>query len=181
MSPNRNETSAPPNARHIETLRSAHSEACEVLAQQVETLSDIDDKALRTVRIALIVFGIGLSATAFPNGTAFLNWITVGGMVSLTLSVLFGIVTYGASNPPVGVGPEYLDEARTTPYTEAEWRDLLVSGYDEWITDVERQIQSNARTLLLAQLFLGCSVVLLATGVSLALGGYVEPVVRPVT
>lgn len=80
----------------------------------------------------------------------------------------------------MGIGSQYLDEARTVPYTEAEWRALLVAGYDEWIAEVERQIKSNARTLLLAQTFLGSGVVLFTIGVSLALSGYVEPVVQPI-
>lgn len=96
MSPSRNEQSTPPNGRHVETLRVTQAEAREVLAHQLETLSDIDDKAMRTVRIALVVFGIVLSASTFPNGTAFVNWVTVGGAVSLILSILCGIGTYGA-------------------------------------------------------------------------------------
>jgi hypothetical protein len=180
MSPGLDEQSPVPNGRYVETLRITQAEAREVLSQQVETLSDIDGKAMRTVRIALIVFGIVVSATTFPKGIAFLNWITVCGILSLTLSIVCGIVTYEASNPAVGIGPEYLEEARTIPYTEAEWRALLIAGYEEWVTDIERQIKSNARTLLLAQLFLGIGVVLFTIGVSLALSGYVESVVQPI-
>lgn len=167
----------PPSGRHVRTLRITRKEAREVLDTQLATITDIDEKAMRTVRIALLLVGIALSASAFPNAVMLVNWVTISAVFSLVLSILCGIVTYGASNPAVGVSRRYLTEAREVPYTEAEWLTLVIAGYDEWIADAEQLTTSNVRTLTASQLFLGCGLVLLTTGVLLGLLGHLDPVI----
>jgi hypothetical protein len=81
------------------------------------------------------------------------------------LTVLSGLATYSASDPKVGVGPQYLIDARTGDYDEAEWFDSLVSGYESWIREMEELNDGNSRMLTLTQLFLGVSIVLVAVGI----------------
>lgn len=160
---------APPAGRHIETLRTSQVEARSVLDQQLSTLSDIDAKAMRTVRIALLLLGIVLSATAFPDETVFVTWLTIPGLVSISVSILFGLLTYTSPDPTVGPSTDYFEDVRVEPYSEAEWRTLLLSGYIEWIGDVEELNSSNARTLILSQISLGIGVALLIGGTILAI------------
>ena len=170
MTPDSDERPAtPPAGRHIETLRTSQIEARSVLDQQLSTLSDIDEKALRTVRIALLLLGIVLSATAFPDRAVFVIWLTIPGIVSISVSILFGLLTYTSPDPTVGPSTDFFEDVRVEPYSEAEWRTLLISGYVEWIGDVEELNSSNARTLIFSQLSLGIGVAFLTTGTILSI------------
>ncbi|USZ66831.1 hypothetical protein NGM10_08810 [Halorussus salilacus] len=148
----------------VEVLQSGREEARIVLDHQLRFLSEIHTKALRTVRITILVFGLVLSATAFPRSEQYLNAFTVAGVGSLAMSILFGLVTYSVSNSQLGVGPNYLLDARTMSYRESEWLDLLLSGYSEWIADMERLNDSTIVALTTTQLFLGVGIVLLVVG-----------------
>lgn len=169
-------STAPPG-RHVQTLRVTREESRDVLDTQLEKISSIDEKALRTIRNAVLLLGIALSTGALPNGASLVNWATLGGTISITLSILSGIVTYVTSNPSVGVGSAYLTEAREVPYTEAEWLTLVIAGYSEWIADAEQLATSNVRTLTISQFFLGCGIVLLTVGTLLGLFGHLDPAV----
>lgn len=148
----------------VEVLRSGREEARVVLDHQLQFLSEMHTKALRTVRITILVFGLVLSATAFPRSEQYLNPFTVAGIGSLASSILFGLVTYSVSNSQLGVGPNYLLDARTMSYRESEWLDLLLSGYSEWIEDMERLNDSTIVALTTTQIFLGIGVVFLVLG-----------------
>lgn len=127
-------------------------------------LSEMHTKALRTVRVTVLVFGLVFSATAFPQSEQYINQFTMADIGLLALSILSGIVTYSVSNSQLGIGPNYLLDARAMSYREAEWLDVLLSGYEGWIRDMKRLNDSNMVALTTTQIFLGIGVVLLAVG-----------------
>jgi hypothetical protein len=132
-------------------------------------LSEMHTKALRMVRITVLVFGLVLSASTLPETARYVNRFTVAGIGSLALSILLGLVTYSISNAELGVGPNYLLDAQTMSYEEAEWLDVLLGGYREWIADMERLNRSNTLALTVTQTVLGIGVVLLTVGFSAGL------------
>lgn len=102
----------------VEVLRSSREEARTVLDHQIQLLSEIHAKALRTIRITVLVLGVILSSTAFPETRQFVNWLTVAGVTSLVFAILSGLVAYTASNPNFGTSPDYLFDVRTTVTTK---------------------------------------------------------------
>lgn len=155
----------------VEVLRSGREEARIVLDHQLQMLDDMHTKAVRTVRITVLVLGLALSATAFPDATKFSNWFTLIGVGTLAVAILSGLVVYTAPDPKVGVGPLYLSELRTSGYDESEWFGALIEGYEEWIVDMEELNRSNARLLGYTQGLLGLGVVLLLAGFLVGIAG----------
>jgi len=88
----------------VEVLRSGREEARVVLDHQLQLLSETHTKALRTVRITGVVFGLILSTATFLNVSRFVNILTIGGVGCLVLAILSGLVTYNTSSPEFGVG-----------------------------------------------------------------------------
>lgn len=125
-----------PANRDKETLEKTCEEARTALDHQIDLLRDMDDKAMRSVRITLLTLGIFLSASAFPGSLRFFNLITISGVGSLVISILFGLITYSASEPSFGIGKSYAEEIRTTAYTEEEgWKCSLRgtrNGVERW-------------------------------------------------
>lgn len=153
----------------VEVLRSRCKEARVVLNHQLEALSDLHGKAIRTVRITGVVFGLVLSAATLPGARRFANGFIFAGIGALAVTLLVGLVAYSASDPKVGIGPRYLSGIRTGNYSEVEWFDALVGGYENWIVEMEELNDGNARMLTFTQVLLGIAVVLLAVGVSVEL------------
>lgn len=139
-----------------------------VLNRQIDTLNDIDDKAMRTVRITLVVVSVLFSAATVPEARRFLNALTAAGTACLVASILVGLLTYSSSDAETGVGPTYLVDARRGRYSEREWLVVLLAGYAEWIDDMGRLNETNARLLSLTQACTGLGVLLLAIGVALS-------------
>ena len=162
-------SSSLPRGTAAEILRTTRDEARTVLNHQIDTLNDIDDKAMRTVRITLVVVSVLFSATTLHGAGQFVNVLTGAGTACLVASILVGLVTYSSSGPESGIGPTYLTDARAGSYSEREWLVVLLAGYAEWIEDMERLNQANARLLSLTQGCTGLGVLLLALGVALSL------------
>lgn len=160
------------DASDVEVLRSGREEAQVVLDHQLQLLAETHKKAMWTVRITGIVFGLVLSSATLPNASQFTNGFTISGLGCLVLAFLFGVVTYSASDPEFGVGPEYLLDARAESYTESEWFDVLLNGYRNWIERMKRLNANNSKLLTVTQLFLGFGIVLLVTGI--AVGEFVS-------
>lgn len=131
----------------LDALRAARTEARETLDQQLTVLREIDDKAMRTVRINVLLLGVGATAAAVaPEEVPQSVWVYAGG-VSLLVSMLSATATYTVSNPEVGVGPEYLEDVRTEAYSEAGWQETVIAGYQEWVGDLAAEIEQNAALL----------------------------------
>lgn len=149
----------------VAVLQTGREEARTVLDHQIRLLSEMHTKALRTVRITVLVLGVILSSTAFPGTRQFVNWLTIGGVASLVVAIVSGLVAYTASDPSFGTSPEYLSDVRTNDYDETAWLGTLLEGYEDWIRSMEELNDGNARLLTYTQVFLGLGVLLVATGI----------------
>jgi hypothetical protein len=66
----------------VEVLRSGREEARLVLDHQLQVLNDLQEKAIRTVKIAGVILGLVLSAGTLPGAERFVNEFTFAGIGS---------------------------------------------------------------------------------------------------
>lgn len=148
-----------------ETLQVQRKEAKDVLEQQNEKLRDIDDKALRTVRITVLLLGALLSTLKLlGGGTSSINTYTVFGSWLLVLSVVGGVLTYSVSGPYFGPGSKYIDRVLGRSPSKDDWEATLLRGYADWMEEMKALNDSNARLLLLTQALLVVGVILVTYG-----------------
>lgn len=158
----------------VEALRATREEARAILEYELRSLDELDDKAMRTVRTAVVVLGLILSVLGVtgPASVAGLPiWqfrLGALGVGFLVVAVLVGMVA--ATDTAVQPGPdaEFRREARTEAYTEREWLVIVLSGYDEWIETAKGATARNASRLLLAQVALVCAFLSLLAAVGLS-------------
>ena len=128
-----------------------YQEARTVIDHQIDTLSDIDDKALRTVRLTVVL--VGALATAIElNVVRNLNdtlLIVGGGM--LFLSMLISMMTYGESDLYLGPNKSYINTLADNDFGDETWDEDLLTTMGEWIEDNYDEISWNARLLTYTQ------------------------------
>lgn len=154
----------------METPQVQREEAKDVLEQQNEKLRDIDDKALRTVRITVLLLGALLSTLKLLGGEASpINTYTVFGSWLLVLSVVSGVLTYSVSGPYFGPGAKYIDRVLGRSPSRDDWEATLLRGYADWMEEMKELNGANARLLLLTQALLVAGVVLVTYGFTMSL------------
>lgn len=141
----------------VETLRLARAESRAVLDHQIALLDDIDDRALGTVRTAVVILVLLVSAgqIAGPSRLGSLHWtvsvsVAVAGVL-LAFSIVVGTAIYAVTRVPFGIGPLHRTEAVSEAYTEREWLSLLLGEYDRWTTEALELTENNARWLTYVQ------------------------------
>lgn len=113
------EEDTPESESNPETLRVALEESRRTFDNQLALTDEIDDKAMRTVRTAVIVLGLLVSAAGIaPDGTfSDLQFfpIAMGGLGAgfLVVAVIVGIGTYEVTNVPFGISADHREEVRT--------------------------------------------------------------------
>lgn len=163
----------------VRTLRTAYDDGRAVLDHQLDTAGDIDDKAAHTLRILLLIFGLiatGISVavrgaiesspeTQAHVMVAFLNVLTVLGVVGLFASMGFAIWAYSNTEMISGMrGERTWTHLRDRP-TE---RKLLLSWlerYRYWTLSNELSISRDATILFVCHLLLYVSIMLFVVGV----------------
>lgn len=160
----------------VEAYRSLARESRSVLDHQIAFLNQMDDAALRTVRTAILVIGIVVSAASIAPGrnisVTFESWpirLGVVGIVALLASMCLGIYTYRISNATLGPSRDFANEIRDQEFDSIEWYDLLLGGFDEWQERMRSELHTNARFLLAVQGLLLVGIVLLSLAVGLRL------------
>lgn len=158
----------PDGESDIEALRVAREESRAVLDHQLALLNDLDDKAMRTVRTAVILLGILVSAAgiAGPDTIATLPRTSTlffgAGIGGLFGTIFAGIGTYTTSDMEFGIGPVHRDEVVSWEYSEREYLGLVLAGYDEWTSEMRAVTADNANFVFRTQLFLVASLVSIA-------------------
>ena len=114
----------------VEVLRSGREEARVVLDNQLQVLTELQTKAMKTVRTTVLVLGLVLSATTLPGAKRVVNWLVVSGVGSLVVGIILGLGTCSGSNPEVGIGTPYLRTMRRTSYDGSNWLDVLLGRYE---------------------------------------------------
>lgn len=158
----------------VAALRATREEARAILEYELRSLDELDDKAMRTVRTAMVVLGLVVSVpgVAGPTSVAKLpSWSLRSGALGvglLVVTVLVGTVT--ATDTAVQPGPDagFRRETRTQTYTEREWLLVVLAGYDEWIETAKGATARNASRLLFAQVTLVCAFLSLLAAVGLS-------------
>lgn len=133
-----------------EALEIVREESREVLNEQLSLLSDIDDKAMRTVRTSVLFIGLVISAIQL-SGTPIAveeigRWpfrLATAGVTFLLASIVAGIWTYSVSDPDFGVSSDHRKDIVAGGYTEREWLLLQLNEYDEWTDSMRDTNETN--------------------------------------
>lgn len=124
-----------------------------VLAAQKEDINQIDDKALRTVRITALVIGVGATGLqAISDVTVNKLTASIAGLL-LFLSLSFGVMTYNESSEIVGPTAEYLERMRDG-HDETDWETDLLVQFPGWISRNQEKVERNALLFNFCQLSL---------------------------
>lgn len=145
-------------------LEAAYGEARSVIEAQRDVISDIDEKAIRTVRLNAIVVGIVVGAAQLAGASVFHFPVLTGGTVCLFLSLGSGLITYSESDLYLGANRAYIERIIANEFDESSWETDLLIRMADWIEANRSDIEWNGRLLFLTQtlLFLGI------TGIGLA-------------
>jgi hypothetical protein len=166
-------------------LTELRSEARETVDAQNETLTDIDTKASRILRLNILLIGVLVSALsiATQNGSSgggqmsgvepFINVYTKAGTGSLVLSTAFAAMTYTASELDIGVSSENLTTLLRADLSREDAEELLVKNY---IVRINFNRSVNIRNIPLIQM----TIFLVITAVALFSLGTYRAVVGPV-
>lgn len=161
-----------------EQLAMLRAEARETVDAQRETLTDIDTKASKILRLNIALIGILISVlsiavqfgpgseTGFGNVEPLVNVYAMIGIGALVLSTAFAAMTYTASELDVGVSSENLTGLLKSDFEQQETEELLIKNY---ITRINFNRSTNVRNIPLIQLTILLIVVAI---VSFSLGLY---------
>lgn len=159
----------------LEALSLTREESRAVLERKFEILDDIDKKAMHSLRTAIILLGIVISAVGIVGtdglkAFGFLPSLVAGlGSCSLLLSILGGIGIYTVSGVPDGISQSHQRDVLEHSFSESEWLFVLLVGYAEWIEAVRHATRRNAKFLFAVQLLLALGFILLAIAVALSI------------
>lgn len=157
-------------------LRVATTEARRTLDQQLDTLEDIDRKAMRLLRFSVGLLGVVVSVLSLTDGTTGLRSMPYlgGGLAFLVMGAVAAGVTYTASPRVAGASAADLERAAEAD-CERAFRRTLVRSYADWI---RFNAAANARAALfvtVAILFVVAGAVGLVLGIIQALTGPLPP------
>jgi hypothetical protein len=137
-----------------------------VLDAQKEDINQLDDKALRTVRITALIIGVGATGLRViepETGPYSINETTaVLGLSFLFLSLCLGILTYTESSEIIGPTAEYLDSMRDGR-RGTEWEIDFLIQLPGWVSRNQERVERNALLFSFCQLTLILGVGLGAT------------------
>lgn len=148
-----------------ERLEIAYLESRNVIDAQRETMSDIDGKAVSTVRLTVLVVGVVVTAARIGGPSLFHPHLLAVGVGSLLFATVVGVFTYTESNLFLGPNLTYL--TKLADGDVAAWEEDLVVRFAHWIDDNHRDIQWNGRLLFATQVGLALGVVAVALAVGL--------------
>jgi hypothetical protein len=137
-----------------------HKEGVRVLQAQKTDIDDLDDKALRTVRIIAVLLAVGASVIEIgqvdPNETTILFSIGL-----FLLSSIFGIIVYSESYEVVGPKASYLEDLETNSLSKP-WREDYIHQFPGWVSENQTTVEINTYFLNICQFFF---MLALATGI----------------
>lgn len=152
-----------------DTLELTCSEAREVIDHQIDTMNDLDDKAMWTLRLIVLFLGVfmtGLSVAVRANAdlARFMNPMTITGFVSLGVSAVLSVIVYSSGTLTAGPGPGAIEKLLHQNYGEP-WRYRLLTGYRNWMEKNEASIRRDATVLAFCQAYLVAGILIFFFGV----------------
>lgn len=151
------------NARLEATYREARS----VIEEQRSVISDIDAKAMYTVRVIVVLAGVVVAAVQIGGPDVFHSLLLSVGLGSLLLSLCLGVMTYAESSRFLGPNRAYVRQLVDDDVDAESWEIDLPLRMGDWVCENDRTLRRNARLLFLTQLSLLGSVAILAGAVAL--------------
>lgn len=152
-----------------ESLDFQLTESHRVLDKQIQQVENTDEKALRTVRIGVLLLGIVLSVTNFSSVERFANAVTITGSTAIAASIVTGVFTYSGSDPYYGPGPDVVEEFLARNPGGRTWKRAVLDGYAHWI-EYNREINADdAAWLFRTQVLLAGGVLLVVLGIGIHL------------
>lgn len=146
-------------------LETTYENARAVLEAQRETAADIDEKAMRTVRITAILLGVLASAWTIGN-LAFHPGLAAASIVFLLAALCSGVLTYSETDLFLGPNRAYIEQLTENNFDDAEWSEDLLRSYAEWIAANRADVSADARLLFRTQLLLIGGIVSLVLAVA---------------
>ncbi|MFC7156489.1 hypothetical protein ACFQPA_13650 [Halomarina halobia] len=134
-----------------EISKLALEEARRTVDDQIQTLTDIDSKAIAILRLDGVLLGLiltGLSIIARTDQVGFdivANTYTIFGAVALLLSIASGALTYNASDYRAGISAADVVDLVEVEYTLEGVHQGLALGYAEFI---EKNFRTNITNAL---------------------------------
>ncbi|AGB32490.1 hypothetical protein Natpe_2684 [Natrinema pellirubrum DSM 15624] len=144
----------------------AYTEARAVIDAQNTTMADIDDKAMRTVRLNTILLGLLVTGLQFAPGM-----FHMGGLQAafgfLILSTLCGVITYNESNLYVGPRGEYIEDLAEDDFPDPPWEEDLLETMAGMIAENYDDIRRNSGLLTATQATLVLGIIGAVTAVAI--------------
>lgn len=98
----------------------AYTEARAVIEAQNATMTDIDDKAMRTVRLNAVLLGLLVTGLQFAPGLFARTALEVT-FAFLIGSTICGVITYNESNLYVGPRGDYVEALAKDEFPDPPW------------------------------------------------------------
>lgn len=167
------------NSPNTHTFNQVINEERNILRNQYEMMQHIDDRALRITRTSAVLLGItftGLSLLLEPSSdgpyliapkiSTVAVYVGCIGLISLTFSLIIGIVTTQYSQPIYGIGERIrhgLSERRNAWKATSE----LSDEYDDAISVMQTRLERNRNLLWSVQILfiLGLVCLLIGSGI----------------
>ncbi len=118
----------------------SREEARATVEHQVRTIHDIDAKAIRILRVNVVLAGLVLTGISLlvrtdvrPADETILNGYLVSGLGLLLFSTALAGVTYTASSVRPGIGPRDLRNFLYGGYSPDQIRTGLIESYADWM------------------------------------------------
>lgn len=147
-------------------LKTSYQEARNVIDAQQDTMSDIDTKAVYTVRLTVLLTGIVVGAARIAGPSIFNpDWFKFG-VILLLISIIAGVFTYTESNLFLGPNRTYLLRLTEGDVEAKSWDADLINRLADWIDDNHEDIIWNGRLLFAAQCGLALGVIAITLAIA---------------
>lgn len=162
-------------------LSVSREEAQRTVDNQIESLNDIDTKAIQIFRINIVIISIiltgvslaqNMSNTGGLNIDVFLNGYNFVGLFCLLFSTAIAGLTYTASDQRIGLSSNDLRDILDNDYTERENLEGIISSYADWIDYNFETSVRNAPLGTLTVLFVVYAITFFSIGIIDALNIY---------
>lgn len=169
-----------PGDDSLEGLSTACSEGREVIDHQVEWARQIDDKAIRFIRINILLLGLGLTAFSLSSSSfeaaldQYLNIYTLSGILALLGSMVTAALTFGLTSVKSGISARYLRHVSEGDISDRQLYEGLALGYAEWIEHNKNIIEINVATFMITVVLVVDSIILLTAGTIIPTLGYAD-------
>lgn len=135
----------------MESVQYACRGAGDTVDQQLEKIYREDQKAVKMVRVNLIVLGILASSLSFlfqgqgVDPQQFLNAHNAVGFVLILASTLLASISYATSSFELGVGPDAIDNA--LQMDNDEFFEKIANQYSDWVEENRKVHRKNAAAI----------------------------------